>query len=97
MDLDLVLSNCVAQVFGEILGESCAKAIYYHIGMDLSAENAGQFSEELERIFGIGADVLEKGIIEELNLQFGQRIPVKKGIRLADYINQLQEFLGSDN
>ena len=92
-----MLSNCAAQVFGEILGESCAKAIYYHIGMDLSAENAGQFSEELERIFGIGADVLEKGIIEELNLQFGQRIPVKRGIRLADYINQLQHFLGRND
>ena len=87
----------MAQVFGEILGESCAKAIYYHIGMDLSAENAGQFSEELERIFGIGADVLEKGIIEELNLQFGQKIKVKKGVCLADYVNQIQQLIGNNN
>lgn len=92
-----MLSNCAAQVFGEILGDSCAKAIYYHIGMDLSVENAGRFSEELERIFGVGADVLEKGIVEELSLQFGQKIKVKKGVCLADYVNQIQQLIGNNN
>ena len=92
-----MLSNCAVQVFGEILGDSCAKAIYYHIGMDLSVENAGRFSEELERIFGVGADVLEKGIVEELSLQFGQKIKVKKGVCLADYVNQIQQLIGNNN
>ncbi len=97
MDLDRVLSECAAQVLDEVLGASCAKAISYHMGVNLSVENVGRFLEELERIFGIGSNVLEKGIIEELNLQFGKKVPVKNGMHLTDYINWLQRSIDNNH
>jgi len=60
-----------------ILGESSRKAIYFHLQnivalkMEDIPENLETFKEGLDRMFGKGAETIEKSIIRTLHAKLG--------------------------
>ena len=60
-----------------VLGPSARKAIYFHleknysITQDQIPENMKAFTESLARMFGAGAQVIERLILEDLQTQLG--------------------------
>ncbi|MFQ6134908.1 MAG: hypothetical protein ACE5KU_03720 [Nitrososphaerales archaeon] len=55
------------QSLNEVLGESAASAVIYHLGVKES-EDPKVFEERLRAIFGIGADTILKRILEKLRI-----------------------------
>lgn len=62
--------DSVSQALKEVLGDSCSRAVIYHLG-PVDYDDAGDFHARLKAIFGTGVLSLEKVIVEKLALQMG--------------------------
>lgn len=81
--------TCVKSVLVEVLGEKTAEVILYHIGYETCMKDVDAFARTLEKIFGSGAAVLEKRILERLYAQAGRTFQEKQGYRFTDYVNEI--------
>ena len=79
------LLNAVDESLNRILGETATQTVYfhleqkYHLKLEDIPDNLEDFHFALERIFGIGALVIEKTIMENLYSQVSLN---NKGLRL---------------
>jgi hypothetical protein len=77
-----------------VLGPSARKAIYFHLEKNYSITkeripgNMKAFTESLSRMFGAGAQVIERLILEDLQAQLGLKI--EEG-RDSDFLNCLDK------
>jgi len=57
---DKVFTDAINDALNSILGESVAKALFYHLNVKLEEipENPSRFAVELENIFGEGASLI---------------------------------------
>jgi len=78
------------------LGESGRQAIFFHLERSYSVKKYDipkrpeAFAEGLEKIFGAGASVLQKIILENLYSKLGLRYEDKKDYTFADYLNDVK-------
>jgi len=87
---DKILSDCVERTFTDMLGENTTKAMFYHLGVKVSARNIEAFGEALEQTFKSGANTIERCILENLYSTAGERFREKKGFRFADYVVEMK-------
>lgn len=75
------------------LGESGKEAIYFHLQnlCSLKREDIPEkpeiFMEGLQKIFGLGAKVIEKAIVKSLYVKLGLGFKEKKGYSFLEYLN----------
>lgn len=99
------LLKAIDESFNKILGETATQAIYFHLEQDhhLKREdipdNLEDFLFNLERIFGIGALVIEKTIMENLysrlslnNKDLSFEYKDKEQFNFIDYITDLRSI-----
>jgi hypothetical protein len=78
-----------------ILGGSARKAIYFHLEKDYSLtkemipENMEAFVNGLERMFGAGAAVIERSILEHLCSKLG--VKCEKDCKFIDSLNNVKK------
>ncbi|WP_309492136.1 hypothetical protein [Candidatus Hecatella orcuttiae] len=70
-----ILMQCIHRALSDLLGNSGAKAIFYHLDIDEKMVNLNTFTEKLRQIFGIGARILEERIVSTLSHELGVRPP----------------------
>lgn len=81
------------------LGESGRKAVYFHLQNTFSVNkeeipnNPKAFSEGLQRIFGLGASVIEKAIIKSLYRKLGVEYEEKKDYNFLAYIDDAKQMV----
>lgn len=81
----------------QILGDSGRKATYFHLQLMYSLtredipNNPAVFASGLEKIFGVGAKVIEESIIKSLCCKLGIKYEKKKGTRFGDYLQDIIE------
>lgn len=85
-----IFHKCVDDVLKEVLGENTAKAILYHLGVRGSSDKVEAFSEALEELFGSGAQILERKILEVLYRRAGRTFRERRGYKFADYVNEFK-------
>jgi hypothetical protein len=89
-DFDLILLNSVDEALLS-LGEKARKSIYvyleknYHLTQGKIPQNLDTFQQALERVFGIGAELIEILIMKNLC--------AKMGCRLNSAVNKQLEFV----
>lgn len=82
-----------------ILGESGRKAIYFHLQNMHSLEREDipdrteAFVEGLRKIFGLGAEVIEKAVIKSLFSKLGINYEEKKNYGFLEYLNNAMQIL----
>lgn len=75
------------------LGESGREAVYFHLNntYSLKKENVPDkpqaFDEALRKIFGVGADVIERSVVKKLYSKLEIDFIEKKNYGFANYIN----------
>ncbi len=80
-----------------ILGESSRKAIYFHLQnivslkMEDIPENLETFKEGLEKIFGKGAETIEKSIVKTLHVKLGIEYKEKECSGFIECVNRAIE------
>jgi len=80
-----------------VLGESARKSIYFHLEKDFSLtkekipENTEAFAKGLASIFGAGALVIEKAILESLHSKLGLRYEEKTNSRFTESLRKAKE------
>lgn len=81
-----------------ILGESSEKAIFYHLEKDYFItkrkvpEHPEAFRKGLESIFGAGAIVIERSILEYLYSKLGLKHEENRNLRFVDSLNKAKEM-----
>jgi hypothetical protein len=81
-----------------LLGESARKAVYFHLERDYSItrekvpENIEAFVNGLESIFGAGALVIERSILNNLHSKLGLEHEEMKNFRFIDSLNRAKEI-----
>jgi hypothetical protein len=94
MSFEELLLTVLEEEFSS-LGEGCKQVIYFHLEKEfmLNKKNIpsriGDFSEAIENIFGIGAQVLEIRIMKNLFKKIGHPFPYfqyQKSLEFAEYI-----------
>lgn len=81
-----------------LLGESARKAVYFHLERDYSItrekvpENIEAFVNGLESIFGAGALVIERSILDNLHSKLGLKHEEKKDCKFIDSLNRAKEI-----
>jgi hypothetical protein len=80
------------------LGKSGKEAIYFHL-QNLCAlkkedipDKPEIFVEGLQKIFGLGAEVIEKAIVKNLYLKLGLAFKEKKGYSFLEYLNDVKHL-----
>jgi len=80
------------------IGETPREAIYYHLekGFKLRRENipedADEFSQALNNIFGPGAEVIERLIVKNLFGRLNLNFEEKTRFKFVDYVSLAQEI-----
>lgn len=78
------------------LGESGKQAIFFHLEKTYSIkksdipEKPDAFAESLEKIFGVGATVIQKIILENLYSKLGLKYEDKDEYKFTDYLNEIK-------
>jgi hypothetical protein len=81
-----------------VLGPSARKAIYFHleknysITQDQIPENMKAFTESLARMFGAGAQVIERLILEDLQTQLGLKIEKSGDSNFLNCLDKAKEM-----
>jgi hypothetical protein len=81
----------------DVLGDSGRQMIFFHLEKSCSVkrheipDRPEAFAEGLEKIFGVGATVIEKLIVKSLYLKLGLKYEDKEERPFADYVNDLKE------
>lgn len=81
----------------QILGDSDRKATYFHLQhmYSLTREdipnNPAVFASSPEKIFGVGAKVIEESIVKSLCYKLGIKYEKKKNARFVDYLQDIIE------
>jgi len=92
---DEILFECINNTFIEVLGQSSTIAVFHHLGIGSSEVKADLFAESLVKIFGSGAPVLEKHILEDLYSHAGKTFQEKEGYKFIDYVNEAKTSMAS--
>jgi hypothetical protein len=100
-----ILSEAIDKSLNQILGESGTQAIYFylkekhHVKREDNLDNLELFQFALEGIFGEGALIIEKTIIENLysrlslsNKKFRLKYKNKEQFNFINYINDLKNL-----
>lgn len=80
MSFEKVLLEAIDEEFS-LLGESAKKAIFFYLEKDYRINKQDipyrveAFTEAIEKIFGVGAKILEIGIMKNLFNKMGYQIP----------------------
>lgn len=83
-----------------LLGESGRKAAYFRLQKSYAIKkedipgNPEIFVDRLEKIFGLGAEVIEKAIIKSLYRKLGLKYIEKKVFDFMEYLNEAKMRLG---
>lgn len=83
-----------------ILGESGREATYFRLQKSYALkkedipDNPETFVDYLEKIFGLGAKVIEKAIIKSLYRKLGLEYREKKVFDFMEYLNEAKMRLG---
>lgn len=81
-----------------VLGPSARKAIYFHLEKNYSItkdqipENIEAFTESLARMFGAGAQVIERLILEDLQTQLGLKIEESRDSNFLNCLDKAREM-----
>ena len=81
-----------------ILGESARKSIYFHLEKDHGfkreqfSTNVGILGKGLHTIFGAGANVIEKMILQNLYSKLGLKFNEKQGFNFSDYVQEAEKI-----
>jgi len=79
------------------LGESGRKAIYFHLQSLYSLkredipEHLEAFVESLRKIFGLGAEVIEKAVIKSLYNKLGLKYEEKENVSFLAYLKEAEQ------
>lgn len=98
-----ILLKAVDEAF-ETFGASVKKALYFHLERAFSVEretickNPSEFSDGLERIFGLGAKIIEKLIIENVCNKTGCRLRIDpQKCSFVENLEKIKEkFIGNN-
>ncbi|MEM3737291.1 MAG: hypothetical protein QXJ75_04310 [Candidatus Bathyarchaeia archaeon] len=93
-----LLREAIDEGLVSTLGESAAKAVYYHLQKNFAFKNGGTpdpeaFAEGLEHLFGYGAKFLEKAILKKLYSKAGINFEEKENYTFTDYVNAAKKKL----
>jgi len=99
------LLEAIDESMVHILGETATQAIYFHLEhneqmkLEDIPDNLEKFVSALERVFSVGALVIEKTIMENLysrlsfkNKKLSLRYETKEQFNFIDYINELRSI-----
>jgi len=79
------------------LGESRREAVYFHLQSlcSLKKEDAPDkpeaFDEALRKIFGVGAEVIERSVVKKLYSKLGIDFAEKKNYGFVDYVSDVAQ------
>lgn len=96
LDFEKLFMEAVDEAL-KVLGESCRQMIFFHLEKSYSIKRHDipkkpeAFAAGLEKIFGAGASVLQKLILENLYSKLGSRYKDKKDYTFADYLNDVKQ------
>lgn len=85
------------------IGESARKAIYFHLQNLYSLkreeipDNPKAFVEGLRKIFGLGAEVIEKAVIKSLYSKLEIKFEERKGYGFIEYLTYAMQILESES
>lgn len=97
---DRILIEAINVSVKVMLGGPAATAIFYHLEKNcrLKTEDIpkdpASFAFGLEKVFGVGASVIEEGIMKELYSRLGLEFPTDKDYKFVDYVNHAKERHG---
>ncbi|MFQ6075112.1 MAG: hypothetical protein ACE5Z5_03100 [Candidatus Bathyarchaeia archaeon] len=89
---DRILLEAVDEGLQMILGKNMERVIYHWLErnhslvMDEIPQRLEDFHSSLEGLFGFGAAVIERQILERLFSELGLKYQVKRGYSFADYV-----------
>jgi hypothetical protein len=81
-----------------LLGETGRQATYYHlekafgIKRNMWHKNPQRFADALEKIFGLGAQLILKAIVKELYSNIGLKYEEAKKFRFAHFIHRAERY-----
>jgi hypothetical protein len=85
-----------------MLGESGRNAVYFHLQNLYSlkrediSEKPETFAESLRKLFGIGAEVIEKAILKRLYLKLGLSYEEKKNYSFMACLNDVRHLANQE-
>ena len=93
-----VLVEVVSDVMMDLLGETVASIVIYHLEKDFSLrieeipEKPDRFEYAIKDLFGEGARIIEEKITEELYRRLGLNYRRVKGYSFVDYIKEAKRL-----
>lgn len=88
-DFPNILVKTAREALRKLLGETTAATIDFYCDPAILAEDPDRYQKELEKIFGIGANILRDAILRELHDQLGLRYK-RSSKSLANEIAELK-------
>src|SRR5436309_15996454 len=85
-----ILIECIANVTTELLGKGAATALSFYIRLNEGEINIRIVHERLQNMFGEGAHVIEKSILEELCRRLGAQFDEASAL---DVVSLLEEII----
>jgi hypothetical protein len=88
---DQVFAESVVRGLSDMLGESCAKALLYH--MERTLWQKGPLDSELlsgflQKTFGREAHIIERRILDVMYSKLGLSLTEREGARFVDYVEE---------
>lgn len=94
-DFPNILVKSARRALKKTLGESVAAAIDFYCDSSTLAEDADKYSENLWKMFGRGAGILEDAIVKELYSLLRLQYKKESDRKFSDYIAEAEKIHSS--
>ena len=100
VDFDRILIEAINVSVKVTLGGPVATAIFCYLEKNCRLKiedipkDPASFASGLEKVFGVGASVIEEGIMNELYSRLGLELPTDKDYKFVDCVNYAKERHG---
>lgn len=85
------LGRAIQVAVTEVLGGSGARAFQFYVEPSLASSNIAGYTDSIRKLFGPGAEVLEKKIAGKLYSNLGLKFVEEEGRTLADYVGDARQ------
>jgi hypothetical protein len=86
-----ILVEAISGAITEVLGANGFKTLCFYVDLSIARNNIQQYSNALRKVFGEGADELERKCVEKLYSLLNLKVQELQGYTFVQYVNNAEK------
>ncbi len=86
-----ILSQSLHEGIVSVVGRDTAKSVEFYLDSSIATKDIMTYTKALERMFDVGAKLIEENCARSLYSNLGLKFELKKSYKLPDYVNEAKK------